>query len=463
MRNGYAALALVACLGGMIVAGPAKADLQEEMNLFFDGLANVTDPTLTSTARRGVIAGGSVQVRNPIIDTNLVTFTPPSFQAGCGGVDLFGGSFSYVSGDQIVPLLKAIAANAVGYAFQIGLSAICETCMGAIETMQKKVQALNQHFGNSCQLAQGVVNDTLSAAGYQRHTEASIINTVTGAAEDIFEAQSGDALGDAQATAPDQVAEQITGNLVWRALIQQDAVGRFAFGDIELLEVMMNLTGTIIVGTPVDDGDGTTAPVRLIPANYQLFDVMLDGGDAAILGCNGEEGANECLEPAARTITLEGFEDRSRRLLLGDDVSPGIVAKLQDQGQASELTDEENQLLLGLPHGVGGLLVRVGSISVPAARTFVEQLLPHLAIDWARTLSRDLIETVASAVTLIDSEHAPAMNDQVAKARDRLDEDVRHQQDTHGPLSDLIRVDADILDATESTIFAASLTATERP
>ena len=76
-----------------VVAMPARGDLQDEMNVFFDSLANTTDPTITSTARRGVIAGGSVQIRNRIVDTNLVTFTPPSFQAGCGGVDLFGGSF----------------------------------------------------------------------------------------------------------------------------------------------------------------------------------------------------------------------------------------------------------------------------------------------------------------------------------------------------------------------------------
>ena len=169
-----------------------------------------------------------MQIRNRIVDTNLVTFTPPSFQAGCGGVDLFGGSFSYVSGDQIVPLLKAIASNAVGYAFQIGLSAICETCMGAIETMQKKVQQLNQHFGNSCQLAQGLINDGLDAAGYKKHSDASLIAATSGAVEDIFEAQSGDALGDAQAAAPEQVAEEITGNIVWRALVNQDAAGRFS-------------------------------------------------------------------------------------------------------------------------------------------------------------------------------------------------------------------------------------------
>ncbi len=156
MIKNFASLLLATILSVFVAAMPAQADLQGEMNQFFDSLANTTNPTITSTARRGVIAGGNVQIRNRIVDTNLVTFTPPSFQAGCGGVDLFGGSFSYVSGDQIVPLLKAVASNAVGYAFQIGLSAICETCMGAIETMQKKVQCPASAFmGQNLVVEQG--------------------------------------------------------------------------------------------------------------------------------------------------------------------------------------------------------------------------------------------------------------------------------------------------------------------
>ncbi|MEZ5936213.1 MAG: conjugal transfer protein TraH [Alphaproteobacteria bacterium] len=460
MRSRCTGYALVAAMLVGLTATPARADLQAEMNQFFDSLATTTDPTITSTARRGVIAGGGVQVRNRIVDTNLVTFTPPSFQGGCGGVDLFGGSFSYVSGDQIVPLLKAVASNAVGYAFQIGLSAICETCMGAIETMQKKVQALNQHFGNSCQLAQGIVNDTLDAAGYKKHSDASLIAAVSGATEDIFEAQSGDALGDAQEAAPDQVASTITGNLVWRTLVTQNAESRFLFGDIELLEVMMNITGSIIVATPIDDG-GATAPLIHIPANHQLFDAMLEGGEAALLGCDGDDGPNGCLEPVARTITLEGFEERARRLLLGDEQTPGIVAKLRANDQT--LTDDETVLLGNLPAGTGGLLVRLSSVSEDAGRTFVETLMPHLTNEWARLIVDDLIEAVAASITLLDSEHAPAVTRLVDQARSHLGEDVRRRQAAHGSLPALVEEYTALLAVTEDVVFASPADVTERP
>ena len=64
------------------------------------------------------------------------------------------------------------------------------------------------------------------------------------------------------------------------------------------------------------------------------------------LSCNGETGPNECLTPTRQTITLEGFEERANRLLLGDAGEPGIVAKMRDGGQ--DLTDEEEALLINL-------------------------------------------------------------------------------------------------------------------
>ncbi|MDN4704684.1 conjugal transfer protein TraH [Vibrio parahaemolyticus] len=49
-----------------------------------------------------------------------------------------------------------------------------------MENFQKKVQALNQHLANSCQLAQGIVNDATSAFDIQHKTKASIKATGLG-------------------------------------------------------------------------------------------------------------------------------------------------------------------------------------------------------------------------------------------------------------------------------------------
>lgn len=143
----------------------SQASLQQEMNQLFGSMTNTTAPGVFESQRRGVISGGSVVVRNRIMNENLVSMVPPSFQAGCGGIDMFAGSLSFVNADQFVQLLRSVAANAKGYAFQLALSAMCEKCSQHMETLQKKIQQLNEYFGNSCQMAQGVVNDTLAAFG----------------------------------------------------------------------------------------------------------------------------------------------------------------------------------------------------------------------------------------------------------------------------------------------------------
>lgn len=99
----------------------AEAGIGEEMNRMFGDMTNVSEPGVYETQRRGVIAGGSVRNRSKIMTENPVSLTLPSVRAGCGGIDLFGGSLSFINGDQFIELLRSIASNAKGYAFQIAL------------------------------------------------------------------------------------------------------------------------------------------------------------------------------------------------------------------------------------------------------------------------------------------------------------------------------------------------------
>lgn len=64
--------------------------------------------------------------------------------------------------NQFVDLMRAVASNAAGYAFQLAIYAMCPDCGNVMSDLQKKVQQLNQMFFNSCQLAQGLVNDAAS-------------------------------------------------------------------------------------------------------------------------------------------------------------------------------------------------------------------------------------------------------------------------------------------------------------
>jgi conjugative transfer pilus assembly protein TraH len=90
----------------MLVSVTTKADLQQELQSTFDSFVNVTPADSYSTQRRNVISGGSIVMRNKLINPNLVNFTPPSFNAGCNGIDLYGGSFSFISSAQFTQTLR---------------------------------------------------------------------------------------------------------------------------------------------------------------------------------------------------------------------------------------------------------------------------------------------------------------------------------------------------------------------
>ena len=62
--------------------------------------------------------------RTPIRSVNVVSFDPPRFAAGCGGIDMYMGSFSFINGDQIVATLRAIGQNAKGLLFKMAIDVI---------------------------------------------------------------------------------------------------------------------------------------------------------------------------------------------------------------------------------------------------------------------------------------------------------------------------------------------------
>jgi conjugative transfer pilus assembly protein TraH len=198
-----------------------SAGLDTQLTVMFNTLTNATAPTAHLGQRRGVVTGGSVVARNRIMNESLWHLVPPSVKAGCGGIDLFGGSFSFISMEQFQNLLRAIASNAAGYAFEIALQTMCKDCMEVMETLQKKLLALNQGFANSCQLAKGIVNDVADAFDVAHKDKTSLIGTLNGIG-DLFEMRSTatgtDTVKAAYDSATDEQKKELTGNLVWQAL-----------------------------------------------------------------------------------------------------------------------------------------------------------------------------------------------------------------------------------------------------
>ncbi len=140
-------------------ATTASADVGNLMaNMFSDTATNTTPGEVFETQRGGVMVGGRFTAKNHITrNMQIVGFVPPSISAGCGGISVFGGSFSFINGDQLVSYLRDIGTNAVGYFFQLALESSCPTCAQIMNSLNDLANEVNGQLGDSCSMAKRLV------------------------------------------------------------------------------------------------------------------------------------------------------------------------------------------------------------------------------------------------------------------------------------------------------------------
>lgn len=146
---------------------PALADLNTEMSNMFNqwGMSNnTTNPGAYNGQTRGFVSGGRVTAVAPTKTITPGSFKAPSISAGCGGVDIFAGSFSVINASQFTAFLEAIGQNALGYGFSMALEAVCPMCNSAIKEMKAITDKMNAFTANSCQAAKLLVNSAADRA-----------------------------------------------------------------------------------------------------------------------------------------------------------------------------------------------------------------------------------------------------------------------------------------------------------
>jgi conjugative transfer pilus assembly protein TraH len=431
----------------MLVPMTGRSSVDQELDHMFDGMSNSTSPTAQWLQRRGVLSGGSLVLRNRIIQSQPLSLTPPSFAGGCGGIDLYGGSFSFINGRQFTALLRSIAANAGGYAFQLGINAMCPDCGSLMSDLQKKVQTLNQHFANSCQLAQGIVNDGLSAVNAQQQARLSQISLAKGVG-DVFETWTqagGDPVANAQHADPLTFRKKVTGNLVWRALHQTQAGQNQATFDDGLLEAIMSITGTLIIQEPDRTADSTapSTPIVSLPPILGIREFIngssspLEGDDPAQIYQCDQKDPDGCLHPVKVPFGAKGFKARIEALLGGSDGTTGIVMKFSTgQGQFSA---EETGFMERAPKAIGALIRNLARADPALARHFVDEASPILAVELAGEMVEGLALAARNASRLEDHPYQPEITQSMALALD----DIRRERDLldrrYGTIEGLVR------------------------
>lgn len=107
--------------------------------------------------------GGGVVVRSPVKSTQLMSVHLPEIQAGCGGIDIFTGGFSFINSKQLVEALQAVASNSAGFAFMLGLESVSPSISNTMRQMQSWANTVNGIGMNSCETAAQLVGSVWPA------------------------------------------------------------------------------------------------------------------------------------------------------------------------------------------------------------------------------------------------------------------------------------------------------------
>src|SRR3989338_9204396 len=108
MMNKYKSVIL---LLSWFISGVACASAGSDLNHFFNNLgfaSNVTGSHSYESQAAGFASLGSVYARNQVQSLQLAHVDVPGIRAGCGGIDLFAGGFSFIKADQIVQFMQSI-------------------------------------------------------------------------------------------------------------------------------------------------------------------------------------------------------------------------------------------------------------------------------------------------------------------------------------------------------------------
>ena len=251
-RWGRGALGLVSGIA-VAVASPltAHAGVEGEMQNFMSEMgasANVTGPTAYEGQSAGYYSAGSMWARFPQRSIQPFNLQLPHARAGCGGIDLFAGSFSFINTAELVAMLKATANNALGFAFKLAIDTISPEIGKVMDELAQKVQQMNQMNISSCETAQALVGGLWPTSDTASSVICEAIANSQGAVADWAKARQQcnnggqrEALKGANSDPDMKEQAGMPNNYTWEALGKK--YGGF---DTQFREFLMTLVGTVI-------------------------------------------------------------------------------------------------------------------------------------------------------------------------------------------------------------------------
>ncbi|WP_269936348.1 conjugal transfer pilus assembly protein TraH [Serratia liquefaciens] len=321
---------------GLFVA-TASADMNGDMNHFFDKLgfdSNTTTPGVWQGQAAGYASGGSLYARTGVRQVQLMSMTLPDINAGCGGIDAYLGSFSFINGEQLQRFVKQIMSNSAGYFFDLALQTTVPELKDAKDFIQKMASDINSMNMSSCQAAQGIVGGLFPRTQVYQSKICQDIAGQSNIFADWAASRQGCGVGGKMDSVLDKAGEKDKERISKNINIMWDALSKnhMFSGNKELKEFVMTLTGSLVFGP-----NGEITPLAPKTTDQSILHALMDGGTARIYHCNDSDKCLKVVADSPVTISPE-------RALKGQILAMLISIKSKARDDAP-LTEKEKGLI----------------------------------------------------------------------------------------------------------------------
>lgn len=330
----------------LILATPLSyaGDLNAEVTNMFNNLGaigNYTAPGAFKGQTFNTYTGGNLYLRSPNKTYQLAAVQFPSAKGGCGGIDLFGGSFSHISAAEFKNMLRNITSALPGIAFQLALEAV-SPLLGGLTKWAKGLETwINNARINSCETATALVSSAAEATGYDSQRACAKLAVTMGLESDIDAAMrrcasdSPSILASARTNPDPNIANlaPFVGNFTWRALKTVDTL------DDAGREMVMSVVGALIFPPQEANRD----PDYIGPSITTVAQLLYGQSDAAggninvqLLKCNNYDSCDVVTrrndnvhEPLTKKVEdlMRSISDsiRTRSVIPNNSVAVGFV------------------------------------------------------------------------------------------------------------------------------------------
>ncbi|WP_272664066.1 MULTISPECIES: conjugal transfer protein TraH [unclassified Providencia] len=394
------------------LSGSVNADVNSDLNDFFNKLgggSNVTQGGAWQGQSAGYLMGGSLFVRVPVRNIQLISVTLPDVKAGCGGIDAYLGAFSYINSEQIKAIAKQILSNAVGYAFDLALETTMPQVKSVKDYLQRIAQDMNSLNVSTCQAAQGIVG---GLAPKSQATSEFVCNSIA-QNHSVFADWAASRQGCGAGGEMDKVFNKANDeekkriprnkNLTWSAFAK---ISQFISNDRELKELMMAVVGTVIY-----DNKGNLTIIPSMGASDSIVNALLYGGDTEIYRC---DEVAQCLKPTKSKMTVtasKAMVEQVRTVLVG------IYDKVKKD---TPLTDKEKTFINSTRVPIQRFIVDSAMLNMDSS--FITNQSEYIALDITLAYIDGLIDTVemAGAGSLNSEEENKQFENNLANVRTKL-------------------------------------------